>query len=226
MAITSKSVKTLLACGVIGPLFFIVVFLIEGATRAGYNPLRIPVSSLSIGEFGWMQNVNFLITGSLVVAFVIGLRQALRLSGGSSWLPLLIGLVGVGLIGAGFFNTDPANGFPPGSPLVPTVATTTTHGTLHNLFSLPVFTALPAACFVFARRSAKSGRRGWMVYSILAGIGMLAFFVLAGIGIKQTPGFVEVVGVYQRLSIAIGFTWITAIAVYLSKATVQDSVKW
>jgi hypothetical protein len=42
-------VKVLLACGVIGPVLFIILFLIEGATRADYSPLRQPVSSLSIG---------------------------------------------------------------------------------------------------------------------------------------------------------------------------------
>jgi hypothetical protein len=30
--------RVLLACGVIGPLLFIIVFLIEGATRPGHKP--------------------------------------------------------------------------------------------------------------------------------------------------------------------------------------------
>jgi hypothetical protein len=40
--------KTLLACGMIGAPLFILVFLAEGATRAGYDPLRHPVSSLAL----------------------------------------------------------------------------------------------------------------------------------------------------------------------------------
>src|SRR5262245_18564948 len=62
-----STVKRLLACGIIGPLFFIIAFLIEGATRADYNPFRHPVSSLSIGELGWMQAANFIISGSLIL---------------------------------------------------------------------------------------------------------------------------------------------------------------
>ncbi len=65
----SFPLRLLLACGVVGPLFFIVMFLIEGATRPGYNPLRQPVSSLSIGDLGWTQMANFIITGSLTLAF-------------------------------------------------------------------------------------------------------------------------------------------------------------
>lgn len=64
--------RILLTCGVIAPLFFIVMFLIEGATRADYSPLRQPVSSLAIGEMGWTQTLNFLVTGSLLLIFAFG----------------------------------------------------------------------------------------------------------------------------------------------------------
>src|SRR5215831_8810792 len=106
------ALRLLLACGGIGPLLFIVVFLIEGATRADYNPLRYPVSSLSIGGLGWIQAANFLMVGSLIFAFAFGLRRSLRASRGGTWGPLLIGLAGIGLFGAGIFTTDPVFGYP------------------------------------------------------------------------------------------------------------------
>lgn len=201
--------RKLLACGMIGPLFFIIVFLIEGATRAEYSPLRQPVSSLSIGELGWMQQANFLITGLLLIVFASGLWQ--RRS--SFWGPVLIGLVGLGLIGAGFFVTDPMNGYPPGTPLVPIVRST--HGKLHDLFGVPVFLGLPIACFVFARQFAKLRERGWSIYSILSGIGMFVAFVVAGMGFSQTPGFTDFAGVFQRLSLVTGFGWIALLALHL-----------
>ena len=68
------AMRLLLFCGIIGPLLFIVVFLIEGATRADYNPLRYPVSSLSIGDLGWIQATNFLMVGLLLFAFAIDAR--------------------------------------------------------------------------------------------------------------------------------------------------------
>jgi hypothetical protein len=40
-----------------GPLF-VTVFLIEGARRADYTPIRHPVSSLSLGRQGWVQVAN------------------------------------------------------------------------------------------------------------------------------------------------------------------------
>jgi hypothetical protein len=42
--------KSLLACGVIGGPLFVATFLVEGATRADYELLRHPVSSLALGD--------------------------------------------------------------------------------------------------------------------------------------------------------------------------------
>ena len=59
--------KTLLACGAIAGPLFVFAFLIEGATRADYDPLRQPVSSLALGDQGWTQSANFLVTGLLML---------------------------------------------------------------------------------------------------------------------------------------------------------------
>lgn len=207
------AIRLLLACGAIGPLLFIVVFLIEGATRADYSAFRQPISSLSIGELGWMQRMNFLITGLLLIAFAFGLRQTTR---SMLWGPVLIGLVGIGLMGAGLFVADPFNGYPPGTPLVPIVRST--HGIIHDFFGVPVFFGLPIACLVFRRRFAREGERGWAIYSVLTGIGMLAFFVLTSIGLNQVPGLVDIAGLLQRFTLCLGLTWITLLALrYLRK---------
>ncbi len=60
--------KTLLACGIIGGPVFVLAFLVEGATRANYDPLRHPVSSLALGDSGWTQTTNFIVTGLLTLA--------------------------------------------------------------------------------------------------------------------------------------------------------------
>jgi hypothetical protein len=129
----SVKTKTLLACGVIAGPLFVVVFLVEGATRAHYDPLRHPVSSLAFSDAGWTQRTNFLVTGLLMLAFAIGLRRALRPLGGSTWGPLLVGTCAVGLLGAGIFVADPMNGYPPGTP--DKRLDYSTHGVLHDLFS-------------------------------------------------------------------------------------------
>jgi Protein of unknown function (DUF998) len=62
----------LLACGVIAGPLFTLAWAVEGATRAHYNPLRHPVSSLELGEFGWTQRVNFIVAGLLALRLPSG----------------------------------------------------------------------------------------------------------------------------------------------------------
>jgi hypothetical protein len=80
--------QTLLACGVAAGPLFTVAYLLEGASRGDYKPLRHPVSSLALGRSGWTQTVNFLFTGLLSLIFAVGLWRA----GPSRWGALLIGV--------------------------------------------------------------------------------------------------------------------------------------
>lgn len=213
----------LLICGAIaGPLFTILWF-VQGLSRVNYDPMRHPISSLSIGEFGWIQVTSFVMTGSLILAFWVELRRMLRQPSGSVWGPRLIGLLGIGLIGAGLFVTDPLNGYPPGTPLIPTERTT--HGILHDLFGIPFFLGLPIACLVFARfftrqGETRQGERSWAWYSRLSGIGMFVVFFVARLGFRLLPVYPDLAanfGLLQRITVTIGFAWLTWLAVYMLK---------
>jgi hypothetical protein len=211
----AKTTKTLLILGAIaGPLFTLLWF-IEGMTRKGYNPLRIPISSLSIGDMGWTQMVNFFASGILTVILAIGLWRAAKSRGGSTWGPLLIGLAGLGLIGAGFFVTDPMNGYPAGTPALPPKISTA--GLMHNLLSTLVFTGIPAACFVFTRRFFGWREREWAVYSLATGIAFIILFVMTSLGF-QTAGLVDFAGLFQRLTLVTGMTWLTLLSIHLMQA--------
>jgi hypothetical membrane protein len=83
----STTTRFLIAGGAIGPLLFIIVFLIEGATRPGYSAWHHYVSSLSLSDQGWMQIANFLACGLLTLGFAVGLRQVLQTGRGSFWGP-------------------------------------------------------------------------------------------------------------------------------------------
>jgi hypothetical membrane protein len=88
--------RALLRCGVIGPVFFTIAYLIEGATRADYDPLSNAVSELALGDQGWTQIANFLITGILFVAFAFALGLRRHREGWA--LPAAVALIGVGLM--------------------------------------------------------------------------------------------------------------------------------
>ncbi len=87
--------RLLLAGGVVGPVLFIVVFLIEGATRPGYSAWRNYVSSLSLSGQGWEQIANFIVCGLLVFGFSFALRRALGPGKGATAGSVLLALFGL-----------------------------------------------------------------------------------------------------------------------------------
>jgi uncharacterized protein DUF998 len=201
------ALRLLLAGGVVGPLLFIAEFLIEGATRPGYSVWRHYVSALSLGEQGWMQITNFIICGTLVLGFAVGLRRVLRPGKGATWGPILLGLIGLGLIGSGVFVMDPTFGYPPGAP-----NTTTPHGTLHLLLGAAVFSALPAACFVLARRFATDPKwRRWAIYSLVTGVLLIVLLVMQKLAERSLDPNAPT-GLIQRLTIITGWGWIAIVA--------------
>jgi hypothetical membrane protein len=219
--------RALLWCGAIGAPLFVVVFVIEDSVPsirpAGYHPLRHAVSLLAIGPLGWMQVASFVVSGLLLFAFAVGLRQALRgyLDGISA--PVLVGLIGIGLVGAGVFTTDPFGGYPPGTPTISGRPDWTIHGALHQVFSLLVFLGLPAACCVIGYRFARAGRKGWACYSIGTAVVVLTLFVLFSRGFAQHSTFVSIGGLLQRLTLITGLTWIAALALHLIRRQRQET---
>ncbi|MFO8059565.1 MAG: DUF998 domain-containing protein [Bacillota bacterium] len=214
---SAAGTRLLLTCGVIaGPLFTIVWF-IAGAARAHYDPMRHPISSLAIGDFGWTQAGNFIVTGLLTLAFAVGLHRALR-PGSTRWGALLIGACAIGLLGAGAFVADPRSGYPPGTPATPQ-AYSTVPGTLHDLFSSLVFFGLPIACFVFARLFSRWGERSWSRYSVGTGVTFLLMFILTSVGFAQVEGLVDVAGLLQRITLTVGWAWLTALAIRMLRVT-------
>jgi hypothetical protein len=216
----ASTLKRLLVCGVIAGPLFTTAWLVEGATRAHYNPLRHPVSSLELGDSGWTQMATFIITGLLTLAFAVGLRRGLRPLGRSTWGPLLVAAYAIGLIGAGIFVTDPVSGYPPGTPDFSDTYTSL-HAALHDLFSVPVFVALPAACAVLAWRFAGWSRRGWAIYSAVTAVGLVVAFVLTTIGFGQAAGLVELGGLFQRITLTLGSVWLTLLALYLLQGRLE-----
>ncbi|WP_109505746.1 DUF998 domain-containing protein [Nocardioides speluncae] len=149
--------------------------------RDGLEPHRHILSLAENGTHGWIQVTNFLLTGALTVLAAAGMRRAAPPGDGPGWAPYLIGIYGLGLVGAGIFRADPGGGFPPGTPDgVPEV---TVQGAAHFAVAGIGFVAVIAAAFVMARRYRRAGRPGLRAYSVAAGTALL----LAWVGLSAAP---------------------------------------
>jgi len=171
---------------VAGPLF-VVVGLLQASTRDGFDLGRHQLSLLSLGDLGWIQTTNFVISG----------------------LPFLVGGYGVGLLAAGMFAADQAFGFPPGAP-EGAPDRLSWHGALHLTLSSLGFLSLILGCFVLARGFAAQRKRGLATYSLATGVAFLV--ATAAFAARPNQGSVNVLFFVVA---AFALAWVSVIAGWL-----------
>ncbi|NUT35804.1 MAG: DUF998 domain-containing protein [Hamadaea sp.] len=149
--------KLLLGCGIAGAPLFIVSSLVQAALRDGFDLRRHHLSSLALGDFGWVQTATFAVTGLLMLAFAAGLWPAFRAGA------VCFGVYGIAMMLGAVFPDQPAFGFPPGM-------TADGDATMHAVGAIGSFIAEVGGCFVFAVHFLRRGRKGIGMYSIASGL--------------------------------------------------------
>ncbi|MGW4050153.1 DUF998 domain-containing protein [Streptomyces sp. NPDC004779] len=171
-AAARSTTRRLLTAAVVASPLWAVVALTQAATREGFDITRHPLSALSNGSLGWLQITNFLAVGTLLVLGAAGLRRALHGTPGSTWAPRLVRVSGIGMIAAGVFVMDPADGFPVGTPYgMPTALTW--HSYAHFAAGAVTFLSMIAACYVLARHFSRTAHRGFAVLARTGGTALL-----------------------------------------------------
>jgi len=202
---------TFLWAGVAAPILFTTVYLVDGATRTGYDPLRHQVSLLALGNRGWLMTVNFLVTGVLLIVFAAGVRAWLRDGPGAQATPVAIAVAGAGLLLAGIFPTQPLFGYPPGTP--EGMAIDVTPASLAHLLGAFLFLfGLIAAALSFAVRSWRGGSSAWAVGSLAVAAVVFVSFGASGGGPSGQLMFPDVSGLLQRVALISGMGWVLALA--------------
>lgn len=192
--------RSLLGWGVVAGPFYLLIGLVLALTRPGFDLAHHQLSLLMLGDGGWMQSTNLVLSGLMVLAAAVGFLRAL----GSTATGALLGIYGLGLVGSGTFPPDPMAGFPAGEPEVASAS-----GILHLTFGLIQFVSLTAAALVAARWFARRGAAGVARYSQVSGALVLGGFV-GGAALATT-------------SIGVGLLWLAVVAgwAWLLVASVQ-----
>jgi hypothetical protein len=136
----------------------------------------------------------------------------------------------VGLVCSGLFVTDPVGGFPPSSApaaeprddaapaaephddAAPVPPAQTWEGHLHNLSAVPIFAGIPVAGLAAAVAAVRARDYRWACYSASSSLAMVGSFVLFGAAFGGKRNLAGSAGIFQRLSIAAGFGWVTALS--------------
>jgi hypothetical membrane protein len=84
--------------GIIGPIWFTMLVVLQGLLLPDYSHVRLPISALAAWPTGWIQNVNFYVAGVLTVAFAVALHDGVQPTrwGGAGVALLVLG--GLGLV--------------------------------------------------------------------------------------------------------------------------------
>jgi hypothetical protein len=188
-----------LTVGVAGAVLFTLIYLIEGVTRPGYSAWQQPISALSLGPGGWVQQANFVVYGVCTLCLAGAWHKVLKGSAGAIAYPLLHGLEGLVFILVGFFSQDPA-GYPPGT----TLTTPTLHGEIHIIGAFVLVGTIVFAFLVMAWHFARDLHWwGWAAYSVISAL--LTLVLMALFGMAQQHG--GAAGLFERLATSTETIW-------------------
>lgn len=201
--------SALAAAGISGPILFSVGFMTQEFFRRGeFNPVAEPVSALEAGPDGWVQQVNFVVFGLLLIAFALGLQRGLRKSRAGVLGPAIVAWGGAGLVLAAVFPLrEDAAGL--------TYDPTGLHTVNGTVFFLSVGVGLIVLSF---RLRADPGWRDRSWYALATGIALVVMFVAIGVLVAPDdaplhPWF----GLAQRAVLAVWFSCLVVLALRLRR---------
>jgi hypothetical protein len=193
-------------------VLFVSTFALEGRLRPGYDSLAMYVSGLSLGPRGWIQILNFVVFGLLLLAFARGVAAGLRVAGASLGAgPALLTIIALGYLLSGPFVMDP-DGTPRNLMSV--------HGTIHGILGGIVFLLMPVNCFVFARRFRNPEWRCLHWCTIAAGTTIAIAVATLTIATKVVPSqsaLTRWLGLIQRAAIVPFMAWLFILALTLRR---------
>jgi hypothetical membrane protein len=189
---TRLPVVPLLSAGIIGPIWFITLVIVQGILQPDYSHIAMPISALTAWPAGWIQKLNFLVFGTLMAAFTIGVHNAMR--------PTRFGVLGIalllassaGIVLAGLFPWINVSGVPTETPS-------------HVVGAVLAFLCSSTGLIILSRRMAADPQwRSLSSYVLVTGIVMLMLFIaVGGFAVREGTPLHAWAGLMQRVLVAV-----------------------
>ena len=188
----------------LGAASFAVTTLL-GIAREGYDPWHQAVSALSLGPGGWIQALNLVSFGIVVLSTVPVWRRVLAGGKGQRAYPVLTALVGLSFVAVGLIPQDPAPGYDPEHLNLPAP---TAPGLAHLAFAGVAALSSVVSLFVMAARFEGSPPwRGWPTYTRLASIAIILCVAVYGVWSTRASGYA---GTFERAALLVPMLWMYA----------------
>lgn len=207
--------RSLLGYGVLAGVFYVVVGLVQAFAREGFDLSRHSLSLLANGPWGWVQTVNFMVAGLMVIAAAVGIARAMSPARAPA---VLVAIYGVTLMVAGLFAADPMDGFPIGTP--PGVPDdTSVAGIIHLAAGGIGFVTLAAAFVAVGSSFIRHADTSMATKSRIAAAILLVAFLAGAATATSTIGVVLL-----WTAVLVGWGWLAAISVALYRATPHPDI--
>jgi hypothetical protein len=193
--------RSMLGWGVVAGPFYLIFGLILALSRPGFDLTRDALSLLLIGDLGWLQLLNLVLSGLMTIVAAIGL---LRTPEWSRATAALVGVYGLCLVLSAIFPPDATKSFPPGAG--GGGGEFTTPGLLHFVFGGLGFVSIGVAAILAGSWLGRRHARG-TIWSRIAGVVIIVAFIAGG-ALSAFPG-------------GVGLIWITVLATWAWLATVS-----
>jgi hypothetical membrane protein len=198
-------IAALAAAGIAGPIIFAVVALTQSLLRPDHSLVEHPISALAAGPSGWVQNVNFLVFGLLMIAYATGLHLGVRPGrAGVVGFAFLI-LSGIGLMWGGVFPATDATGAFDEDRL------------LHVPGFIMTFLGGGIGLIVMSRRMARDPRwQSAALYALATGVAMLVLILVGGGLVRPSGAPLHAwLGLFQWVLLAVWFSCTIVLALRL-----------
>lgn len=201
---TARSARPFALIGAVAPILYILLTIVLGLLREGYDPIRDTQSELGAVDSPSrviMNVVGFMGLGLAILAFAGAYHLVLRGGIAKVLATLLLVIAGVGMVVVGFFPCDAG------------CVDVTRTGRLHGTFSMPGAIGLPVAAMVSASVFRSDGRFGtaWQFVSFWLGLLALATGPIVAAGLLE-----GVNGLTQRAGMWPPLLWMAAVSVRLA----------
>lgn len=191
--------------GIAGPVVFAVVAFTHGALRADHDLVGLPISALSAGPSGWIQNLNFAVLGACMIALAVGLHRGVNQADSGVLAPAFLAISGIGLAAAALFPATDATGAFDDARV------------LHGVAAVLSFAGAGFGLTLMARRMVGDARwQGLAAYARAAGVAIVVLMVAGG-GLARPPGapLHAWLGLYQWVILAVWLPCTIALALRL-----------
>jgi hypothetical protein len=179
------NLQTALLCsGISGAVLFSAVYFCFGLISPNYYMIHESISRLQLQPHGWIQSLNYILSGLLICVFAFALRRELDRGFGSTLIPCLQLLTGLGSIILGVCLNHQVQLYTAGI----------------------IFLSLVISLLLITRRFSYNPQwRGWTTYTILTVLLMIALCILFANSAFHNG---KLTGVFERLIIITRLVWL------------------